>query len=915
MRPVTLTLSAFGPYAGKTTLQLDKLGGQGLYLITGDTGAGKTTLFDAIAYAMYGEPSGESRKADMLRSKYADDDTVTEVTLEFLCDGKTYTVTRCPAQTYRGKEKKASAELRCPGGRIVTKTREVTKAVRDILGLDREQFSQVAMLAQGGFMKFLHAKTDARTEIFREIFKTGCYERFQERLKDEDKALKQRCDEARASVRQYMGGALCGADEALSAEMDTLLSGALLPDDIERAAEILDTLIDRDTAAEASAEAEKAAIEQRLDIVKAELQRAERLEATRERLEKAKKQFAELEPDLKRREAALQAETERQPEYERLGAEAAALETRLSEYAKREALKSDLSRLSRTLKHRQIDAEADEAERVEQSGQLEAFREERAGLEDAPARLERLKAAQKDADARKSDLNQFQADIGAYRKLEQDLTDAQNTYLQARETAKRLQAEYDTQNQAFMDEQAGILAETCLKPGAPCPVCGSTEHPRPASKSAHAPTEAQLKKYKQNADKAQSAATAASTYAGSLKGQSESSREALRGRGAGLFPDCAALDDMEAGLSGALRSAEADVKRIQAEAREVRTLVKRRGELDAEIPVKETALRELEARISEREQRITADSTRVQELTAQLGDLDAALQYDSEAAAREQIKTLEQSRETIRNALERARKDVEDGQRDAERLRGSIAQLEEQVSAEDMPDREKLDADFSELSGRAGQVMKQLKEFSTRASVNRTASANIRAGGDTLRMLEDKYTWVHALSVTANGNRGRGVKLETYVLMTCFDRILYRANQHLKIMSDGQYELRRRDVSEAKQGLELDVMDFYNGTARDVNTLSGGESFQASLALALGLSDEIQSSSGGVRLDTMFVDEGFGSLDPDALQQAIRALKSLADCDRLIGIISHVDALKEQIDRQIFVTKRKSGGSAVSIRV
>lgn len=921
MRPLKLTLSAFGPYAGKTTLQLDKLGSQGLYLITGDTGAGKTTLFDAIAYALYGEPSGDSRTKDMLRSKYADDDTPTEVTLSFLCDGKTYTVTRSPAwerpkkRGYGTKEVPASAELRCPDGRIVTKTREVTNAVRDILGLDREQFSQVAMLAQGGFMKFLHAKTDARTEIFREIFKTGCYERFQERLKREDRALEQQCAEARASVKQYLSGALCGADAALSAEMDGLLSGALLPADIDRAAEILQTLIALDEAAEASAERERVDTEQRLDAVKAELQRVERLEATRKRLEEAKTQFAALEPDLKRREEALQAENARQPEYERIGGEVAALETRLPEYEKRETLKLDLSKLSRALKRRQIDAEADEATRVEQSAQLDAFREERTALEDAPARLERLKAAQRDADARKSDLNKFQADIGAYHKLERDFTDAQSAYLEARDTAQRLQAEYDTQNQAFLDEQAGILAETCLKPGAPCPVCGSTEHPRPASKSEHAPTEAQLKKYKQNADKAQSAAATASTYAGSLKGQAEASRDALRERGSVLFPDCPTLDDMEAALSGALQDAEADVKRMQTEARKVQTLVKRREALDAEIPVREADLQALETRINERKQQIAADSTRVQELTGQLRELDAALQYDSEAAARQQIKTLEQSRDAIRAALERARKAVEDGQREKDRLAGSIAQLEEQVSAEDMPDRAKLDADFSELSARAGQVMKRLKELSTRVSVNRTASGNIRAGGDALRKLEDKYTWVHALSTTANGNRGRGVKLETYVLMTCFDRILHRANQHLKIMSGGQYELRRRDVAEARQGLELDVMDFYNGTRRDVNTLSGGESFQASLALALGLSDEIQSSSGGVRLDTMFVDEGFGSLDPDALQQAIRALLSLAECDRLIGIISHVDALKEQIDRQIFVTKQKSGGSVVSIHV
>ncbi|MBQ6985958.1 MAG: SMC family ATPase, partial [Oscillibacter sp.] len=574
MRPLKLTLSAFGPYAGRTVLNLDRLGSQGLYLITGDTGAGKTTIFDAIAYALYGEASGESRKSDMLRSKYADEGTPTQVTLEFLCDGKPYTVTRSPAwerpkRQGRGKVKTAvAAELRYPDGRIETGATKVTKAVRDVLGLDREQFSQVAMLAQGGFMKFLHAKTDARTEIFREIFKTGGYEKLQERLKQEDKALEQRLGEVQSSVRQYLDG-------TRAVELETFHSGPLTPEDIDEIVQVLRAMIARDKAQEAASEQEKEEVAGKLDAVRAERQRAERLDEIRGRLEREKARFTALEPELKRREEALRTETERQPEYQRLGKEVAALEERLPEYAKREALKGELSKLTRALERAQAEADTGEAARAEQSGQLDARREERTALEDAPARLERLKAARKDADARKSDLNAFQSGVTAYRELEADFAGARDAYLKARDTARNLKAAYDRQHQAFLDEQAGILAEE-LRDGAPCPVCGSLEHPRPAAKSEDAPTEAELKRSKERADAAEAAVTTASAYAGNLRGQAAASLDALRERGAALFPDCATFDDMEAGLSVALRDAESDVKRIQAEARDVQTLVKRR---------------------------------------------------------------------------------------------------------------------------------------------------------------------------------------------------------------------------------------------------------------------------------------------------------------------------------------------------
>ena len=274
----------------------------------------------------------------------------------------------------------------------------------------------------------------------------------------------------------------------------------------------------------------------------------------------------------------------------------------------------------------------------------------------------------------------------------------------------------------------------------------------------------------------------------------------------------------------------------------------------------------------------------------------------------------------MKEKLDKAEKELADAEKSFAEITGRIQQLQEQLRDRSGTDLEGEEDAKRALSMKKTGISQELKRVNVRIAANRTALENIRNKSRELAGLEKRWSWVRSLANTANGNISgkEKIMLETYVQMRCFDRILVRANTRLMVMTGGQYELVRRQVSEnnrSKSGLELDVIDHYNGTRRSVKSLSGGESFKASLSLALGLSDEIQASAGGIRLDTMFVDEGFGSLDEESLQQAVRAMAGLADGNRLVGIISHVSELKERIDRQIVVTKDRCNGSRVEIVV
>ena len=909
MRPLLLEISAFGPYADRTRIDFSVLGDSGLYLITGDTGAGKTTLFDAITFALFGEASGQGRDSTMLRSKYADLDTPTEVALTFEYGGKPYHVRRNPEYERRKKRgsgvttRKAEAELIRPDGSVVTKVQEVNEAIRELLGVAFNQFSQIAMIAQGEFWKLLHADTKDRQRIFREIFRTGPYQTFQERLKQEADDLSAQCRELERSIAQSLGGTVCDADDPLYPELQNAKDALLY----QKAQALLEALCASDEEAAEAAQGQIDRLEKQLERVNAALGRAREMKKTADSLKTAEKELISQQETLASAERVLEEERARQPETERLGAQASALEARLPEYDARDKLQADQK--SAALQ-RQAEAQSREAGKrtlEEKTASLSALRDERRTLEAAGEERQRLLRERQDNETGQKALRAILNLFDALDRLSKALDEAQADYRAKREAAEQRQDAYERMNRAYLDEQAGVLARTLLD-GQPCPVCGARTHPKPARLSPQAPSEAQLKRAKTDAETARAAHEDASKAAATLRGQREAIRQELEkqapsARRSEVRARLEQLEDERAGLDAALLEAN---RRIG-----------RRDLLDRRIPALEGECRELEQAIHGSTERIAALDAGLAERERQLAAYGEKLPFADKGAATAERDRLKREQSVLQMCLRRAENKHTEAARALARLKGGIEQLRGQLAGERMPDVEALTREQNGINLEKSALTQRHTALCTRLSANRAALEAVCAKGAELEAVKRRSIWVRNLADTARGTRSgkEHFALETYVQTTYFDRIIARANLRFLVMSCGQYELKRRTRSggSGQSGLELDVVDHMNGSERSVKSLSGGESFLASLALALGLSDEVQSSAGGIRLDTMFVDEGFGSLDDDTLEQAMRALSGLSENHRLVGVISHVAQLKERIDRQIVVTKDPAGGSTVRV--
>lgn len=1214
MRPLKLTLSAFGPYAGRTELDMDRLGTSGLYLITGDTGAGKTTLFDAITFALYGDASGNVRKAPMLRSKYAEPGTPTEVELVFFCSGKTYTVRRNPAYERPAKRgggitvQKAEAQLTYPDGRVVTKSGDVDSAIREIIGIDRAQFSQIAMIAQGDFLRLLLAKHEDRARIFRSIFKTENYQTVQACLNDEFKELDGQCKSVRSSIQQYIDEVQCGVDDELAPELQKAREGGLSTED---ALTLIEKLAERDADADRALGETLQELGEQLEELDRQIGLADHLEMQKTDLAKAEFELGQQKETSKQAKLELEAEQGRQEELDTLQNDIAAQAAKLPEYDQREALRTAYDDAEKQIQKKERTIQTLRDDLQEQERTLERYRDERQSLQDAgeqqavfqgyldktEARMQELKnlserltryqkltreqvekeveraeweaalsAAQgnrpeaerlgraivamqaelprydeqddlrrkkqtlqiqldvdeernqkdcreletvrkrivadraeldslrdagerrerhiheKDrAEKRQTDLTALKVGLSRYGTLLRELEVAQNSCEQALAEQNTKQAFWQRQYDAFLREQAGILAAS-LTEGEPCPVCGSRAHPCPAHKSEMAPGKEDVEQARQEADTAQKAAGDASRNAGELRAQAQAQRETLQEqlvRMSNAWHTEARAEEAAVSLEGinitetpdsALDAAQTvaalsdtvawELQKLDRAIQETEQQIQRKVKLDESIPADEQKAKKLEEEISQREQDSAAVRGQLGETVRRLTELSGILHYPDRTAAEDAAAEMEKTRSTLLAAIQQAetayndslrkldglngqlsvlredlektadlsapeilaaetlaaleeerqnvaelsakvgrekqrlkrrteldelipkeerkceagreavrqdekivaeeknrqaerggklqsleslphenraaaeavlaaeRKRLSDGRRalkDAEEAYRTscqeeakwstrIAQITEQLEMADMPDREQLQTDRDAVSSRRDAAEAERRTVNARLDANSRAAKGIRCLSDSLTVLEKQWSWVHALSTTANGK----FDLETYVQTAYFHRIVDRANTRLMVMSGGQYQLTPRAVPEdlrKNYGLDLDVVDNYNNTVRSVNTLSGGESFMAALSLALGMSDEIQSSAGGVRLDTMFVDEGFGSLDSDAREQAIRALAGLSHGNRLVGIISHVTELKERIDRQLVVTKDPVGGSRISIQI
>ncbi len=921
MRPIELRISAFGPYAGRTVLELDRLGTRGLYLVTGDTGAGKTTIFDAITYALYGEASGDNREPAMFRSKYADPDTPTEVELCFDYGGKRYTVKRNPEYERRKTRgdgyttQKAEATLTYPDGRVVTRQREVDSAVREIMGINRSQFLQIAMIAQGDFLKLLLASTEERKKIFRQIFKTQRYQALQDKLKQMSAELQNQCEAARGNIRQYIEGILCDENDVLSLEVQKAQDGVL---PVAEVVTLLENLLEKDEQALGEVQNSIRKAEQQLEESNRKLGILENREKTKTALEKARQGLAEETTQNLKLQSAFKAAEERLPERDKLSNEKAQIEAEYSRYEALETLTQQIRKAKSVIAKAGQQLETDQRTWEGERKKFSSLQAEYTSLENAGEGREKTERRRDSEKERLSNLNQLALAFSNWHQQEKDLTTCQAEYLQKAEASRKAGAAYEEQNRAFLDAQAGIMA-ALLTEGTPCPVCGSLTHPSPAHKPEKAPTETQLKKAKEQAEKARRAAEESSAQCREMKVKCDGQKEEIEKQLVALG-ETFSLEEAEAWLPTEQQKLAHSLQELGTAISALEKQLKRRKELAALLPEREEALKKEEARLSDVAKVLEGQKAALQEQQKQWETERKKLRYADQAEAEKQAAALGKAMTDLTKAYDVAQKALASSKEKMAGFASTVQELSAQLQEDCNLKREEEVEKKTLLTEKKEKDDCRAKLLHTRLSSNRKVLEGIRGKAETLDVLEKRYSWLKALSNTANGNISgkEKVMLETYIQMTFFDRIIARANTRFMVMSGGQYELKRRREAEnnrSQSGLELDVIDHYNGTERSVKTLSGGESFKASLSLALGLSDEIQASAGGVKLDTMFVDEGFGSLDEESLDQAMRALSGLAEGNRLVGIISHVADLKNRIDRQIVVTKEKSGGSRAQIVV
>ena len=925
MKPIKLIMSAFGPYAGRTELDFTKLGERGLYLISGDTGAGKTTIFDAIVFALYGEASGASREPYMFRSKYAAGDTPTFVELTFSYRGRQYKIFRNPEyerKKSRGDgvtSEKANAELTMPDGKVIAKVKDVNRAVVEILGLDRDQFSQIAMLAQGDFARLLLSPTEERKKIFQKVFRTHAYQCLQDELRAQASTVNAQCQQARSAIAQYIRGIECDGNGAFAERVGVAKSGGMPTEEVT---ELLSRIICDDRAAAEETDGKLKECEAKLEKLNVLISKADERENIKEQYLLCTRRIADGEERLAILKSELEARGEDGGKIAALVGDIAAFNANLPLYDELEAKRGEVGRLKTVVKSRRENLQnfiaASERARVK-AAELESEREK---IKSAEIELVKLQSEVKELDEKKSELVRILSDVAKLQTEYSEYRKAAENYEKARAQSVAAQDKYSALNRAYLDAQAGVLASD-LQEGKPCPVCGSLHHPAPASlEQGGVCGAAELERCKAEADRAAEGERAASEAAGKLKGAYDARSERIK-RDAAKYTEIAAgvkLNDVKDALNGIYSG----VNRLFDEKNATLIAVRRTCEAAERIKAEAENIRaqteKLTADMTEAKLQIGSAESGISQAEQSISELKAKLAFPDRDGALKQKARWEEDKKRLEEGLERAKAAFAECDKSIEKLRAQAENYAAALKAGEDGEPAVWKAEAEELKARKAALTETSRQAHYRLQTNLRCQSELKRAAAEACETERRYGWIKTLSDTANGNLSgkEKIMLETFVQAAYFDRVIVRANRRLLVMTNNQYELRRCATAEnnrSQSGLELDVIDHYNGSSRSVKTLSGGESFKASLSLALGLSEEIQSSAGGIKLDTMFVDEGFGSLDGESLAQAIRALDGLSEGDRLVGIISHVAELKDKIDRQVLVKKDRVGGSYVVIAV
>ncbi len=843
-------MSAFGPYAGQVEIDFNKLGKKGLYLITGDTGAGKTTIFDAIVFALYGEASGNNRERNMFRSKYAKPDTPTFVELEFENKDEKYVVRRNPeymrpAKRGEGETKEnADAVLTFFNGKPpITKMKEVTIAIEQIIGLDKNQFAQIVMIAQGDFLKLLLAKTEERRDIFRKIFHTMPYKTLQEKLKEKSKKLHDLYDDKNKSIAQYIAGIQCDIDSPVSLKWQQMM-GNKTEAGIEEILNVIVEIIEEDKDIISRGNKEIKVLDKEISQIDEKIGKADgqnkaikQKEKAIKSLEKNKRNLIHLEEELNKQEAL-------EPEREGISFEIQKLTEKLGDYEKLDNILKELS--------------------------------------DNRKELENIKL---------QGMFLLKRDIEHLEQEKKCLEDLRCQYEEINQKLLKERTEYIHMEQTFMNEQAGIMAAN-LEEGKPCPVCGSIEHPYPAEITENAPSKEQVEQAKEIVEQ----------YEKVTKGLSEQAHE----------------HSMKVHVTE--KETLLHIERILGKITLEDAIEKLKGVLSPKLIKISNVDLESKRGYQYTDKAIENYKMNIKSLETLLEERKQALQFESKSKAKAYINQLEKQKRALEKSFKKAKQQCEDCKSDIEKANNTINTIEKQLKNTEIISLDELKEKKRTIEKKRNKYLEIVSGAKSRVNINEKFQKEIGRQFKALIEVEGQWNMIKSLSNTANGNISGKEKilLETYVQMHYFDTIIQRANIRFMVMSSGQYELKRAVSSnnlKGQSGLELNVIDHYNGSERSVRTLSGGESFKASLALALGLSDEIHANAGGIQIDTLFVDEGFGSLDEESLNQAMNSLLNVTDGNRLVGIISHVREIKERIDRKIMVSKDKINGSSITLEI
>ena len=1033
MRPIKLTISAFGPYASKQVIDFEELKGRNIFVISGKTGAGKTTIFDAISYALYGEASGESRETDSLRSHFADDNTETYVELEFELRGERYIVNRVPKQKkkrVRGDgytEKTADATLILPDGKVITKVKNVTDKIIEILGITREQFKQIVMLAQGEFKKLLLADSVEREGIFRKIFNTYDFEKIQAELKDKAANLSKNRTKSKHEMEINLKNIKGEHDIVIDEYVDFPLVIEKLKDLLERDNNIYKTLNEEGKVVDNNLQVknqEKAIIETNNNLIKEkeiitkaleELlskedeyknkaktiidgKNAKEVKYIEDKLIETTKKLTKREEDynlslknidslkLKQEEAnkLLQIEESKECDREKLSVE-------INNLNKLEEKIIELDSLNNKVMHLKQSAENSKLQIINNKKETEELKKSK---EEKELQLKDIATLETKKVELESDIKAKNKTLDEVRELFKVIRSFQNTYIEHNNKAKeykefeveykKVKENYEKMDDLYKKEQAGILASK-LQENEPCPVCGSTNHPNKATikENLKIPTKEELKVAKENLDKLEKENLEKINNLTTLNSNKTTYLEQVNNHLSMLSATLNIDKTFNSETAKVVKNLGTELKsvidKLKDELLKVIDKISLKEKIEKEVNLITTTINEREQsliKLEESEKNYTTELTQnitkideykkeIPENITDLKTLNNLIEVKTKELniSKEKLAKLRLENENLAKKLEGENSTSKEINKSIEELKLEIANnktnfneaikeqgfdniedyenaklkismvesLEKEVEnynselkltkakREDIVNKTKdivfmdittIDEEIRSIQNNKKELESKLRELHAIIVGNKTVLKNVENLNIEFKEIEEEYKVVGELADLANGKKAPYISFERYILASYFEDIIEAANIRLEKMTGDRFSLIRK-TSKSKgagqKGLELEIYDNYTDSSRDVSSLSGGESFKASLSLALGLSDIVQSNAGGVSLDTMFVDEGFGTLDPQSLDNAIDSLLELQRGGRLVGIISHVEELKERIDAKLEVTSTSKG--------